>query len=343
VIAEAAACLRRGGLVAFPTETVYGLGAHALDRSAVLRLFAAKGRPATDPVIVHLASTAALGDVACDIPPLAGELAQRFWPGPLTIILPKKAEVPDEVTAGLPTVAVRVPSHPVAHAIIEAAAIAVVAPSANRFSRPSPTTAAHVADDLGAVIDLIVDGGATTIGVESTVLDLTTEPPMVRRPGSVTMAMLAEVVPDVRAVHRAARTAEAQAAPGQLLRHYAPAAPLTLYVGKLEATADRVGHEARTMVARGLRVGILAPEEDLLELAPRIAAFAVHGRVLTVRYGSRAEPDASARQLFGAVREIDAAGVDQILAIASDADGIGLAIVDRLSRAAEGKVIRLLR
>lgn len=343
VIAEAADLLRSGALVAFPTETVYGLGAHALDRGAVRRLFAAKGRPPTDPVIVHVATAAALDRIGRDVPAIARELAARFWPGPLTLIVPRSADVPDEVTAGLATVAVRVPAHPVARALLDAAGLPIVAPSANRFSHPSPTRAAHVVADLGDDVDLIIDGGESDIGIESTVLDLTTSPPVVRRPGAVTLEMLRPIVAGVRALHGVRDALDPQPSPGQLARHYAPAAPLTLYVGDTASVADRVARDARAATASGARAGILAPEEDLMALAPRLAALASQGRIRTARYGSRAEPREAAQQLFAALRDIDGAGVDVILAIAPDDAGIGAAIVDRLGRAAEGRIVRLGR
>ena len=192
-IARAATYIRNGQLVAFPTETVYGLGAHALDREAVRRIFAAKGRPSTDPLIVHVPSFDAVAPLTRNVPPLASVLARHFWPGPLTMVLPKSALVPDEVTAGLDTVAVRVPAHPVARALILAAGVPVAAPSANLFSRPSPTSAAHVLDDLDGRIDAIIDGGTTTLGVESTVIDLSGPVPTVLRPGAITLAALREV------------------------------------------------------------------------------------------------------------------------------------------------------
>ena len=268
-------------------------------------------------------------------------LADAFWPGPLTLILQKQPTVPEVVTAGLPTVAVRVPAHPVAHALLERAGIPVAAPSANRFSRPSPTTADHVREDLDGRIDLIVDGGAATIGVESTILDLTVTPPLVRRPGGVSLSALRTHVPDVQT--RADRLSEqlAQPAPGQLLRHYAPRAALTLYLGAADAVGERVAREARTAAAAGSRVGILAPEEDLIGLAPRLAAAAASGRVIVARYGARRDDRASARDLFRALRHLDAEGVDIILAVASEEGELSPAIVDRLSRAAEGRVVRV--
>ena len=340
-IREAAEVLRKGGLVAFPTETVYGLGAHALDAAAVARIFAAKGRPSTDPLIVHLASAEHLSAVVRDLPPVALRLAAAFWPGPLTLILNKAGVVPDSVTAGLSTVGVRVPSHPIALALLEEAAIPIAAPSANRFSRPSPTSAAHVLEDLNDRIDLVIDGGPTSIGIESTILDLTVTPPVVRRPGGVPLSALRAVVPEVTTVFDATSAHTPQLAPGQLSRHYAPTARLTLYVGDLAPVALRVAGDTRSAVASGLRVGLLAPEEDLMALAPRLAASASTGRVVTRRCGSRADRDAAARSLFGVLRELDAEGVDVIFAIAPDQTAIDTAIVDRLTRAAEGRVIRI--
>lgn len=340
-IREAAAVLRAGGLVAFPTETVYGLGAHALDAAAVARIFTAKGRPATDPVIVHLAAAAQLADVAVDVPPIAGELASAFWPGPLTLVVRKAAIVPDLVTAGLSTVGVRVPSHPVAHLLIEEAGVPIAAPSANRFSRPSPTRAEHVLADLAAAIDIVIDAGATPIGVESTILDLTVNPPLIRRPGGVTFEQLATIVPDVQGGSRTMTAEQAQPSPGQLLRHYAPNARLTLYVGAIDAVAARLATDLRAAVASGLRVGVLAPEEDLMAIAPRLAAIGSTGRVVTRRCGSRADRSEAARELFGALRALDAEGVDIIYGATPEGDDIDAAIIDRLTRAAEGRVLRV--
>jgi L-threonylcarbamoyladenylate synthase len=339
-IREAAAVLRDGGLVAFPTETVYGLGANALNATAVARIFEAKGRPSTDPMIVHLASTDALEAVAQRVPPPAYELAHAFWPGALTLILQKRPTVPGIVTAGLETVGVRVPSHPIAHALLAAAAVPVAAPSANRFSHPSPTRAEHVVADLDGVVDLVIDGGATPIGVESTILDLTVVPPLVRRPGGVTLEALRRIVPDVCGVSEAVDAVHAQRAPGQLWRHYAPRANLTLYVGEVRQVAARMGSDIRTAAASGLRVGVLAPEEDLRALAPRLAAVGTSGRVVTMRCGSRSDREETARELFQALRALDAAGVDVMFASAPEGEGINAAILDRLTRAAEGRVIR---
>lgn len=340
-IDEAAALLRAGGLVAFPTETVYGLGANALDARAVARIFEAKGRPATDPVIVHLASAAALDQVAVDPPEIAHELAAIFWPGALTLILNKRAEIPREVTAGLGTVGVRVPSHPIALRLLQAAGLPIAAPSANRFSRPSPTQADHVITDLDGRIDLVIDGGPTPVGVESTILDLTVTPPLVRRPGGVSLHAIHQLLPDASFVSEALADRHAQPSPGQLLRHYAPRAMMTLYVGDMMRVATRLGSDIRSAVAAGLRVGVLAPEEDLTALAPRVAAVAAAGRVVVSRCGSRRNREEAARELFRTLRALDASGVDVIFAATPAGAGIDAAILDRLTRAAEGRVVRV--
>jgi L-threonylcarbamoyladenylate synthase len=341
VVAEAAAIIRDGGLVAFPTETVYGLGVNALDRTAVARLFEAKGRPATDPLIVHIAHIGQLGMFAAEVPPQARALGLAFWAGPLTLVLAKKAVIPDSVTAGLSTVAVRVPAHRVARALMEMAGVPVAAPSANRFSLPSPTSAAHVLQDLDGRIDLVLDGGPTPIGVESTIVDCTTSPPTLRRPGGVTREQLMEVVSDLVVNVGVGEATESQPAPGQLLRHYAPRARLTLYLGDPAAVVSRVGADARALAAAGTRVGVLAPEDDLMALAPLLAATAAAGRVTTRAFGSRRDPPRAARELFEALRALDAEQPDVILATTIPPEGIGLAVRDRLTRAAEGRVVRV--
>jgi len=337
-IEQAAQAIRDGKLVAFPTETVYGLGANALDPAAVARIFAAKGRPSTDPLIVHIAHIGQLSMCAAQVPPAARKLGLAFWAGPLTIILPKKPQIPDSVTAGLPSVALRVPSHRVARALMEMAGVPVAAPSANRFSRPSPTTAAHVLADLGGRIDVVLDGGPTDIGLESTIVDFTVDPPVMRRPGGLTLEQIQTVVPEVIAMAQQGSAAVAQIAPGQLTRHYAPQAELTLYTGAPERVVAAVAAQTRTLVAQGARVGILAPEEDLLSLAPELAALAAAGRVEVRPYGSRHDHARAARDLFAQMRDIDSTNVTHILATSIGHDGLGLAVLDRLTRAAEGRV-----
>ena len=340
-IEDAAATLKAGKLVAFPTETVYGLGANALDEAAVRRIFAAKERPPTDPLIVHIAHVGQVTQCASAFPAEARKLALSFWAGPLTLILPKKPSIPDLVTAGLPSVALRAPSHRVARALMEMSGIPIAAPSANRFSRPSPTTAAHVAADLDGRVDLILDGGPTDIGLESTIVDFTVDPPVVRRPGGITYEQVHSLVPEVVMQEPTPTTLDGldpQVAPGQLMRHYAPRAEVTLYEGEPDRVVERVGADVRTAVAKGARVGILAPEEDLSALAPVVASTAAAGRVEVRPYGSRKDVERAARELFAALRDLDATGVNVIFATSMGHQGLALAIRDRLVRAAEGRV-----
>jgi L-threonylcarbamoyladenylate synthase len=329
-IARAADCLRRGGLVAFPTETVYGLGVHALDRDAVRRLFAAKGRPADDPLIVHVAEFADVARLAESVPDAAAVLAARFWPGPLTLVLPRGASVPLEVTAGLETVAIRIPAHPVARALLSAATIPIAAPSANLFSRPSPTCAAHVLEDLNGRIDMVIDAGSTDVGVESTVLDLTVHPPEVLRPGAITLEVLQSVLPTIRV---ASRDASAPlASPGLLPRHYAPRAPMTLYQGEPAAARNALAAAAREAITSRRRVGVLATAGDMRILEGLAVVIA--------ELGSDDDAERMATRLYAALRELDAAQVDVILAreVARD-DGLWRALRDRLRRAAAQVVV----
>lgn len=330
-MAHAGGLLREGRLVAFPTETVYGLGAHALDGAAVRRLFDVKGRPSIDPVIVHLASADDAGLVVEEMPPLGRRLAETFWPGPLTLVLPRSPRVPDEVTAGLETVGVRVPAHPVARALIAASAVPVAAPSANLFSRPSPTRADHVLQDLDGRIDLLLDAGPTAIGMESTVLDLSGEVPVILRPGAVTLDMLRAL--DPRVVARAAAAGPGPlAAPGLLEKHYSPRAPLTLYDG--EGCADRLLADARAAAGRGARVGVLAVDEEAPSSLPSPPVW-------IGRLGSRHDVSGIATRLYAALRELDSIPVDLILACApARDDGLMVAIRDRLYRAAAGRIVR---
>lgn len=332
-IARAAERLRAGGLVAFPTETVYGLGVHALDRDAVRRLFEAKGRPATDPLIVHVASIADLEPLVLRVPPEARRLAVRFWPGPLTLVLPRSPIVPDEVTAGLATVAVRIPAHPVARALLDEVGLPIAAPSANLFSRPSPTLATHVLDDLDGRIDIILDAGPTTVGLESTVLDLSCEVPTILRPGAVTADMLRVVLPRIEVGGHTRDDASAMPSPGLLAKHYSPRAPLTLYEGEAAAVVERMAADIRLAVAGGRTVGVIAADEDVFG--------ETEGPPLRViRIGPPHELQVVASRLYAALRELDAAAVDVILARQFPShSGLGLAVQDRLRRAAGGRII----
>ncbi len=333
-IAAAAELLRAGGLVAFPTETVYGLGADALNASAVQGIFAAKERPAYDPLIVHIAALDELSRVAALIPPVVEALAARFWPGPLTLVLPRAAAIPAEVTAGSPTVAVRIPAHPVALALIRAAGVPIAAPSANRFGRLSPTRAEDVLADLAGRIDLILDGGPTPVGVESTILSLVTPGPTILRPGGISREALEAVLGPVAVLTRPVVPAtEVTPAPGTLLQHYAPQAPLILYQGAPDAVLTAMRQEAIRLQQAGSRVGLLLAEEDL----PLFAGLPCILRAV----GPAATPEEVARRLFATLRALDEAAVTVILARDFGAAGLGLAIRDRLTRAAGGHVVHV--
>ncbi|HEX9185623.1 MAG TPA: L-threonylcarbamoyladenylate synthase [Vicinamibacteria bacterium] len=306
-IAEAAAAIRRGGVVAFPTETVYGLGADAFNARAVARVFEVKARPSFDPLIVHLAEAGDLSRVAAADDARALNLARRFWPGPLTLVLPRRPELPELVTSGLDTVGVRVPAHPAAHALLAAAGTPVAAPSANPFGYVSPTTAEHVAELLGPAVDLVLDGGACRVGVESTILSLALDPPAILRPGGVSREALEEALGVSLAT---ATRADRPLAPGQLPRHYATRTPLAILAGAAgPPPPGRVGLLAWRRAAEGYAaVEVLAPD------------------------GS---PGTAAANLFAALRRLDARGLDLILAEPCAEAGLGLAIMDRLRRAAE--------
>jgi L-threonylcarbamoyladenylate synthase len=327
VIERAAALLRAGKLVGFPTETVYGLGADATSAAAVARIFAAKDRPLSDPLIVHVPSAQQLFDVAMAIPPAAWRLAERFWPGPLTLVLPRAASIPAVVAAGGPTVGVRVPSHPVAHALLMAAGVPVAAPSANRFMHTSPTSAAHVLADLDGRIDCVLDGGPSTVGVESTVLDLVADPPCVLRPGGVTLEELRSVLPVVQGPGVKERSAPSRA-PGQMERHYAPRTRLVVFDAVGERAIAAMRGQTTDALARGQRVGALLPDEEAGELGDL--------PVQIERLGPRADLAAISRRLYAALRALDDAGLDVILAHTFGREGLGLAIWDRLHRAADG-------
>jgi L-threonylcarbamoyladenylate synthase len=333
----AKAVLAADGLVAFPTETVYGLGANAFSAAAVARIFAAKGRPANNPLIVHIADAAGVGSVANEWPANASRLAKRFWPGPLTLVLPKRAEVPDAVTGGGPTVAVRVPAHPVALALLRVSGMPIAAPSANRSSQVSPTQAAHVLRSLEGQINLILDGGSTSGGIESTIIDVTTKPPRLLRPGLITTAQIEAVIGPLERPVPTVKTSAPLPAPGMLERHYAPRAPL-------ECVKDEGMARAADMCRSGWRVG-------WVRLSPISANRETRGRVglpslslpsegglgdpldmIVVEMPS--DPAAFSAQLYATLHELDNAGVDRIVVDWPPDTDEWLAVRDRLRRAA---------
>jgi len=317
----AAAILRRGGLVAFPTETVYGLGANALSPEAVEKIFTAKQRPHWDPVIVHVANVAAARALTLAWPRSADRLAEVFWPGPLTMLLPRAAQVPPLCTAGRDKVGVRMPSHPVALALIAAAGVPVAAPSANRFGHTSPTTAAHVLADLDGRIDAILDAGSCDVGVESTVLDPTADPPIIYRPGGITAEQIRGVLGSVTVAQRNVSTdapPESLESPGLGIRHYAPRARLILVESESEF------HLALAREAPLHRTGALLPS----------GWTAPAHEVTALPWGSWSQPESLAHDLYQQLRSLDDLGVEVIVCPMPPPDGIGLAVRDRLRKAA---------
>ncbi|MBA3823748.1 MAG: threonylcarbamoyl-AMP synthase [Ktedonobacterales bacterium] len=338
-ISKLGAAILAGALVAFPTETVYGLGADATNADAVAAIFTAKERPNTDPLIVHIADISQLslvtGHTLAELPENVAKLVTRFWPGPLTLVLPRGPAIPNGVTAGLTTVGVRLPAHPIARALIAAAGVPIAAPSANRFGHTSPTTAAHVFADLGDRIPWIIDGGPSQVGIESTILDMTVTPPRLLRPGGVLLeeieaALGMPVAYQERSVTSAAATAQA---PGLLLSHYAPRARLLVFEGAdIAATWERAVSEVAALAVRGERVGVLS----LDTLAGR---FRTAGAIAIAPLGTGDNTASVAHQLFAGLRALDDAEVSTIVCGAFDPMGLGLAIRDRLWRAAGGVVI----
>jgi L-threonylcarbamoyladenylate synthase len=313
-VLHAAELLREGKLVAFPTETVYGLGANALDETAVAKIFAAKNRPTFDPLIVHVYDVAQLNELVTDVPPVAKTLIDRFWPGPLTLVLPKRDVVPDLVTAGLPTVAVRMPDHPLALELLRLADVPVAAPSANPFGAVSPTTAEHVAEQLGDRVDFILDGGPCRVGVESTVLALT--PPTLLRPGGVPVEEIEAIVGPVSIPTTTIVADFPQPSPGMLTRHYAPRTPLEI-------------HASVPLVPAGERVGLLT-----LQPQPESGQFAAVETLSET--GDLVE---AAARFFAAIRRLDALQLDRIVALSFPEYGLGRALNDRLRRAAQRKTV----
>ncbi len=327
VIREAGEILKSGGLVAFPTETVYGLGGDALKEDAARKIYSAKGRPSDNPLIVHIADIGALDELASEIPECAYKLAEAFWPGPLTMIFKKKDIVPYGTTGGLDTVAIRMPSHPVAHRLIKDSGVYIAAPSANLSGRPSPTRAEHVIEDMDGRIDMIIDGGAIEIGIESTIVDVTCEVPMILRPGYVTADMIKEVLGDVcfdETVLAHSMVKGKPKAPGMKYRHYAPKAELTIFEGENEKVVSKINELAVKYEYDGLKVGILSSNENEHKYA--------HGEVVVV--GSRENEHEVAAHLFDVLRHFDHIDVDVILSEGFSEDSFGQAVMNRLIKAA---------
>ena len=335
-IKRAGEILKAGGLVAFPTETVYGLGGDALQPDASKKIYAAKGRPSDNPLIVHIAQTEALSVITDCIPKEAKLLANAFWPGPLTMILHKSARIPYETTGGMDTVAVRMPKHPVALALIRAGGGFVAAPSANTSGRPSPTLASHVADDLSGKIPMILDGGEVGIGIESTIIDLTEKTPMVLRPGYITPQMLSDVLGCEVKIDPGLIAADSNVkpkAPGMKYRHYAPKAQLTLVEGEERAVTGGINKLTNEAIEAGKKVGIIAAEETAQNYPQGIVKC----------IGARKDEDAIARHLYRILREFDDLDVDLIYSESFRTPRIGQAIMNRLLKAAGHQVLQVTR
>ncbi len=325
-IEKAGACIREGGLVAFPTETVYGLGANALDAEAAKKIYTAKGRPSDNPLIVHISALSEMAPLVSHIPESALLLAERFWPGPLTMILPKSDKIPDATSGGLDTVGIRFPEDKVAQSIIRAAGVPVAAPSANLSGKPSPTTAKHVICDMDGRVDMIIKGDDSKVGVESTVVELKDGLVRILRPGYITREMLCDTVGDenVEVDENVLRPAEGVVrSPGMKYRHYAPSAPMTVVSGDADKTAERIKKEVLFAKESGKRVGVMCYDE-----------YTDKFDCTCVPFGSRDDMLSQACRLFDALRSFDSLDVDIIFAQCPHQNGVGLAIVNRLKRAA---------
>lgn len=323
----AAHLLKDGQIVAFPTETVYGLGANAFDKNAVLRVFAAKGRPADNPLIVHIYDLSQLEEI-CTVPPVAVPLMQAFWPGPLTILFPKKPSIPDETTAGLDTVAIRMPSHPVAAAMLKACGLPIAAPSANRSGKPSPTTAAYTLEDMDGRIPLILDGGACEVGVESTVVDVCHGTPVILRPGGITKDMLEKVlgteVQLAGSILRPLKPDEKALSPGMRYKHYAPRGSVSLVEGEEEDVLRAMRQLCTLGQAAGKKVCVMCFTEHMEALKE----FDPHD------IGPKGNDTETAHRLFSTLRRLDDEGMDLIYSEVLPPEGVGLAVMNRLGRAA---------
>lgn len=326
VLLQAGEIIKEGGLVAFPTETVYGLGGDALNRKSSQKIYAAKGRPSDNPLIVHICKWEAIYDIVSEIPENAKKLADAFWPGPLTMIFPKSDRVPLETTGGLSTVAVRMPSDKIALAFIEAAGGYIAAPSANKSGRPSPTVAKYVEEDLSGKIEMILDGGQACIGLESTIVDLTDGAPTILRPGYITKEMLDAVLGevDMDPTMFTVRSDVAPKAPGMKYRHYAPKAELTIIAGEEKAVVEKINRLSIQAVQAGKHVGIIGTKAT--------QSFYQNGIVKSV--GDRKNEETIARELYKVLREFDDEEVDVIYSESFDDSGVGQAIMNRLLKAA---------
>lgn len=324
--------LKDGGLVVLPTETVYGLGGNGLNKRACKKIYEAKGRPSDNPLILHIAENSQLDELVVEIPDVAKKCIEKFWPGPLTIIFKRAAIIPDEATGGLDTVAIREPSNEIAHAILKAVDFPVAAPSANLSGRPSPTKVEHVIEDLNGRVDIIVDGGHSVVGIESTVLDVTVDPPMILRPGKITLEDLREIDENITIDSATidSKSGEIPKSPGQKYRHYAPRAEAICFGGRL----DKVVNEIKKNIEenKDKKIAVLATDETYEE-------YKNLDIKLLVNLGSREHLEEVASNLFDALRRCDEENIDIIFAEGFELRGMGLSIMNRLLKACSGKVV----
>jgi L-threonylcarbamoyladenylate synthase len=333
-LAYAGEFIRQGKIVAFPTETVYGLGANALDENAVRKVYTVKKRPSFDPAIVHLASIDQLSQIAKDIPDAAHCLAKAFWPGGLTLVLSKQEIVPDCVTASMPTVGVRVPSHAIAAGLLRAAGVPIAAPSANLFTRTTATTAAHVLADLGDTVDLIIDAGEATIGIESTVISVTTEEVRLLRPGAISWESIQDTLTSHGLIlNFATGSSNKSASPGLAQKHYSPRARVLFFRGPADETRSAVKVAVTEELSKNQSVGLLLTQEDI----PNFEEF--QDRVKIEDLGSETDLATVAHRLYAAMRHLDELQVDTICVRSFGTGGLAPALLDRLTRAAEGRII----
>ena len=328
---EPAAVLAGGGTVAFPTETVYGLGADAANPSAVKKIFEAKGRPSDNPLIVHICPGFPLNRIVREVPETADRLAERFWPGPLSMIMKRDPSIPDCVTAGLDTVAVRMPVNPEARLLIEAAGCPVAAPSANLSGKPSPTRPDHVVHDLDGRVDAVILGRDCEVGIESTVIDLTASPPVILRPGIITKEAIESVIGPVLLAGRKEKT-EVPKAPGMKYTHYAPDAPLTVFEGSGRTYFEEILKAAREAACEGKKTAVLSTDEGLETLSVLRAEHPDLIRIFCL--GSKKAPETIAHNLFDLLRRCDTEGFDLILAEGPEDSGIGFSVMNRMDKAA---------
>lgn len=336
-IHQAGEIIRAGGLVAFPTETVYGLGADALNEEAAAKIYAAKGRPSDNPLIAHIADIDMLKPLVKEIPSVAEKLMDAFWPGPMTLIFDKSDLVPKGTTGGLDTVAVRYPGHPIAQALIKAAGVSIAAPSANLSGKPSPTLGEHVIDDMDGRIDMIIDGGRVGMGLESTIVDVTVTPPMILRPGFITYEMIEKVVGEVdtdKAIFAKPEEGCKPKAPGMKYRHYAPSADFKMYRGAAEKVAEKIILLANEKASAGMKTGVITVRQHM-----HLYDGKLRDDIIVVSLGDLDKPETIANNLFKALRDFDKEDTRFIYGETFSEDNLGQAIMNRLTKAAGYNII----